>query len=550
MRLSIFLRQAGIFTYPPALYHDISKWVDSILAGHWLAQAITQQAKWPSRSVSFTTNECKEWIDGNLQEIRLNIETWKNKEKISSSYYRMEYNVSAPVTGGLHVGVIVLSTYDYDTDLKERKFGLAFLPGKTEDQWDYSYFDKHCERVNGARELTPEQAIKATHSVAAKAKAAVEAWAQKHRMESTSSEVRMVDWKALETECRKYTTRAKFYKSKTTEEFTVNLAGWEYLQGEIKIKDDDSKHDATYLKHNTDQIKKLLSAIKRLREGEESEVFLFTDIKWNAHIVTLRAVKATEREGADEVKYQPTINGKKLNFGLVPSYIETYFTDQYIKPWLEKKPVEYKSVDEYLANSRLNKIKVVVSFAGHKKRAGQWSMSDKTLELDVYKFPISLNGFRDALANAHETIKHELQHLGQDYLARIKGLKEDAGLPSRSIRQTGVSTYGVPISTKGKGKGKPKQIEHEMRDVEFYTDLRDLVDRFERLVKLTDPKQRRDLFDRFVGTFSPAENKYFQSWKTKNPAKWKKAVAEFEKELAQRGITIPGRDHVYGSTTR
>jgi hypothetical protein len=151
------------------------------------------------------------------------------------------------------------------------------------------------------------------------------------------------------------------------------------------------------------------------------------------------------------------------------------------------------------------------------------------------------------------TLQHELQHLGQDYLAILKGLHEDAGLPSKSLREKGVAPSGVPLVKVKDEKGKIKEvpitqvrktkkrdmrIDHPRRDVEFYTDLKEALEYFIRGLDSISIPKRKTHFEEYVGIKGPGTNRFFKAWKSTNKEKWQKAVKEFTKGLSDRGVSI------------
>lgn len=163
----------------------------------------------------------------------------------------------------------------------------------------------------------------------------------------------------------------------------------------------------------------------------------------------------------------------------------------------------------------------------------------RELQVDVkYADPLTVEGFRLGLTWLVETVRHEVQHVGQTLLGVIQGLTEEAGLPSRSIRDLSVDTNGNP-----RVEGQPQQ-DHALRDVESYTDLTDAVDALMRLVRRVDPRERADAVREFVALPSGraqqiTPNSHFKTWKTKAPEKWRKAVSEFVKAIGERGVLEP-----------
>jgi len=193
-----------------------------------------------------------------------------------------------------------------------------------------------------------------------------------------------------------------------------------------------------------------------------------------------------------------------------------------------------------LKDKRWDKIKVVLNFKPHKTSEGMWRPRSRTIRVDVQSLSFvgrrylekgtAVKSFRWALDEVLETLRHELQHVGQDIFTSIMGLEDEAGTPSKEL------TRDIKPS---KGR-KP----HALRESEFYTRLLDEVDYFTRMLpkhplkKYKDPrkKDRREFFDNWV-----TGREFFQMLKQHEPAKWRKAVKEFTKALSKRRIEIPGK---------
>ena len=169
-------------------------------------------------------------------------------------------------------------------------------------------------------------------------------------------------------------------------------------------------------------------------------------------------------------------------------------------------------------------ITCVMNFDAHARRFGQWDPQKRELQIDVtIARPVTAKGFNNGLYELEKGIVHELRHFGQDALRVLKRLKEDAGLPSARAQ-------GSP--------GSQHDLEHALRDVEFYTDLGDAIGEFVRFIPHITPKHRRQTAGAFIddpnfrGFGLP--NWFFQAIRKKAPDKWRKAVAEFWKAVEPR----------------
>lgn len=162
--------------------------------------------------------------------------------------------------------------------------------------------------------------------------------------------------------------------------------------------------------------------------------------------------------------------------------------------------------------------------------------------------------FRDAVREIDSTIDHELGHFVQEIgVVRFGDRRTDSnrkfGYPPRKLlnKVPGTKTQFAPEYPKtGSGWNHP----HALRDIEFYTRLRDTKVKIEHL--FIDPfnnKSNRDPFVENIGKFrimvgldprkytdgyypSYQEPDYWLGYLKKNdPGKWNKAVKELYKEL-------------------
>lgn len=173
-----------------------------------------------------------------------------------------------------------------------------------------------------------------------------------------------------------------------------------------------------------------------------------------------------------------------------------------------------------------------------------------------------------------ESIRHEIQHLGQSLLSDVinRAGREDwhraedlAGLPPKRMREKGRTPGGVRPTKEPRTLQELEdrlvqpfhgdRIEHPLRDAEFYTVLQDEIDKTRRLWKTVPWRYRTWAVDRIVGgpemrydreglkrkydfTEEDVRNlrqlyvepsTFFRALKRSNPSKWRKAVVEFVK---------------------
>jgi hypothetical protein len=181
-------------------------------------------------------------------------------------------------------------------------------------------------------------------------------------------------------------------------------------------------------------------------------------------------------------------------------------------------------------------ITVILDFKGHTERGGVWMAHTRELQVDAkYAGALTTSLFQMGVEWIKEALRHELQHLGQDLKDFLDGLPRDTtGLPSRRIRSPGVNPAGHPTSG-------GERLPHALRDVEFYTRLADEVDGFLLTIRNWPKNKWRDRVRAWVG--DPVDplltSHFFKALRENQPAKWRKAVAEFIKAIGERGAEIP-----------
>ena len=190
-----------------------------------------------------------------------------------------------------------------------------------------------------------------------------------------------------------------------------------------------------------------------------------------------------------------------------------------------------------------DKVTCVLDFKGHNTRGGQWNVNLKELQVDVgYANPYAVESIQDGVAKIQQTLGHEMRHLGQDALKEIRGLKDEAGLPGKSIRTPGFSPGGYKLLN-NKPWYSSGQRDHAVRDVEFYTRLSDEIYKFVRInyKYRTDPELWRKKADLWVKGELPeslsGKSGFFGTLRAREPLKWKKAVGEFYKAVEQKSFS-------------
>jgi len=170
-------------------------------------------------------------------------------------------------------------------------------------------------------------------------------------------------------------------------------------------------------------------------------------------------------------------------------------------------------------------IKVILNFKRYRRSVGEWRRGKKQIRIDARELNFLKKGwveqFHHALSETLRTLRHELQHVGQDIITEALELPSEAGTPAEEL--------GLAKPTRGR---KP----HPLREAEFYTRLADEIEQYVYHVRRHGNK--REHFDDWI-----KDREFFKALRRKEPAKWRKAVEEFTKGLSDRGIDIPGKEH-------
>ena len=209
------------------------------------------------------------------------------------------------------------------------------------------------------------------------------------------------------------------------------------------------------------------------------------------------------------------------------------------------------------------KITVRVEYGSSPRHVGYWAVHKWMLVAMSGEYALTREMMQRP-KTLTTTVRHEMQHFAQDALRVIRGLHEDAGLPSSSIRTPFADPSGAlrtDSSAPMDEEDPHNRIRHELRDVEFQTRLSDEVDRF--LDALQDPEEAgssvgipvehwRDFIKHFTaardidppeasssayGQFRGwAQSQWFSYIKQHDKKRWEEAVRKFVSELDRRGI--------------
>ena len=421
----VALRYAGLFEPPPMVLKAVTDWAQSVWASHALAL------------MSKTLDGPK---DDSAARIR--------KMEALSDRGELEKTLEKAWDNGRTTRIPVSPTYDvavkrpddddqdysffYEMVRKNQRVKFPRMPGEyaRDSEWDDWYGSRysldHIMRTI-AQEI-PKGLAKYTDR---------EAPGSRRRHLDPEH---IVELSLIRREARKYTSRAKSYKTKAATVIPVDLTGWKYLN-----------------------------------EVPASTLAAFPDVDWPA---------------------------------LVKSRLE---------------------------DANFTSFKCILWFKAHVRRGGQWSPGKMQMELDLWSTSVyDLKSFQRGMRRIASVAKHECIHLGQDALRIAKGLNEDAGLPSRDLREPGVNPSGTRIDS-----WSGKRIPHPKRDVEFYTRLSDEVLRFKEEVRSVAKPLRRKFFKDWL------DRREFFTANKRNQGKWQKLVGEFWAALEREGIEIPKAPRAY-----
>lgn len=206
------------------------------------------------------------------------------------------------------------------------------------------------------------------------------------------------------------------------------------------------------------------------------------------------------------------------------------------------------TVADRLRDAGLSSFRMELNFQPRQTVGGQWNRTDRILEVDVpvYRgsvYPTSVAEFRAGLDKFRGTVRHEVQHVGQDVLKAVLGLREQGGLPPGDIRN-------LKYDPSGMRPGLPPRFrqEHAERDIEFNTRLQDEIDDFVAVAVRIPLDQRRFVVDVWTGVkrgpsgvggkvFTTRE--FFHALRVVQRPKWVRAVSEFIAGIEAAGVRIP-----------
>ena len=363
----------------------------------------------------------------------------------------------------------------------------------------------------------------------------------------------LVDLSMLRKECLKYTTKAKSYSSKAERDFKVDLEGWRYL-------------DRWLAESNLRREKKNKVVLEAIEAAEDTHAIW---VKNHPIAQALsEALRRSPKDGEGAQQFEGEAQRITVSMGgdpddLLPNMWRAYLKAPDTEPTL-LFPGDYsgnprvtvqkakarllpmlsrENLGKHLESASHGEVHAILWFISHTERGGQWSEFSRTLEVDATNLkPMSVESFQAGLDRITEVTRHEVQHVGQSILSFGKADEKDkweGGMPSPRLRTPGVNTDGVPTN---KGPRDSKRVLHELRPTEFYTDLADAIDAFERVARRVTPSDRAAALRAYVGLKSERPdvqvNTHFKVWLRDDKGLWRKAVSELIKAVGQRGIRV------------
>jgi hypothetical protein len=252
-------------------------------------------------------------------------------------------------------------------------------------------------------------------------------------------------------------------------------------------------------------------------------------------VVDLKLLERECRKYADKPKEYTALAKKEFPVDITGwKYMERLMKKYAGPPGKTRMPLLSRMwIEKALKKQGFDKIRVVLSFKKHEKSVGTWFPHKKELRVDfrtIFTGGGPLVSFRESLDDVLRTLRHEVQHLGQDVLTGLLELGREAGTPSAEL-----DPQAPHKSLQQRYRRRRRKI-HPRREEEFYTRLADEIDRFVKHVRKVKLSGRRDAARGWVDS-----TYFFRVLKKHEPAKYRKAVGEFIKGVEDRGVELNPR---------
>ena len=510
-----FEREAALFEGPPAMNQAVREWAQSAYASHILAGILPEISR--AQDLTRPVREAIAEMEESLRTVEKKVAALGPDEAVK---------FGAPIT--------------YDKEIIQKYVGVKRWKFRSDVNFQVGVGAKIVD-YSRSQWMDAEAAIAEVkeylHGLLDRAHKTLRVL-EAQNGGGKNKDTTLVELNLLKKECLKYTSKPKVYAAKAGTTIPVDLSGWKYVSSGSPVIAEVNKKVEERNKRRADRVERgqweldhAQEAYDKLAKGESldaaEEYRLDQDSAyWTAHRVRL-ALGEGKRPSQAYVQMDVPVEGKSYSTYRVMPLEEAA---KYMEPLLGPDEVM-----KALAVQEWTEIKLVLDFKGHESRGGVWMPYQRELQIDVVDSDAkSVAAFQRGMNRIAEVARHEVQHIGQDLLRVILGLREDAGLPSKNIRAPQVPSSG--------GKPTNERVDHALLDVEFYTDLADAVDYFVRIIPSVPLSERRETLRYFVGLGgSPRvqhNSKTFMSWRKKSLPKWKKAVSEFIKALEERGVAL------------
>lgn len=153
-----------------------------------------------------------------------------------------------------------------------------------------------------------------------------------------------------------------------------------------------------------------------------------------------------------------------------------------------KNEQDLQYITELLGTNKLNEILVEFDFHKSPSFSGWWEEGANKLVLfaDIPSISENVDLFNIKIKSVCRTVRHELQHLGQDLMKLLVLQERGPGEPS--FKHTKQKEKEFPMDMV-----EPGRISHTLRDEEFYTNLADQVEYVKYILNITPKQFRKEL---------------------------------------------------------
>jgi tRNA nucleotidyltransferase/poly(A) polymerase len=526
-------RTAGILEPPPVMMASVLQWMLSVYAGHVLAQVEEKIAT--QRDTLGAAKKALADMQHQLQHLEQQVGALGFGEVLRVPIYSLRVDGTLRV---VYVGTRVSTKW-----IRKPNGALHFIDGKLEDgefQYEYGKGNKRLTFTDGGNWESQHSITSRLTNTLVSAVLGFQRQVRLKELEKIApenSDSSLVELYQMRKECLKYTSKAKAYHSTASRVFPVDVTGWKYItSGSPAIQD----YNEQVQKYN-DRLKNLVQKSKEELELAQRYAKVFQE--WYRTKVAPPELKElakqmghmTYRNENYWYVYRVEDVVTKGGFPDVPYVWIAPFKSRKEPSWVPADEVVFadtlgpEDLDQVLKGRGWDHITCSLNFVSHHTRGGIWFWYKRELEVDAPTVrPRNLAALQDAFATILGVLTHEMKHVGQDLLRIIQMLQEDAGLPPRKVRRPNFDPEGHPRNR----NLKPNRLDHALRDVEFYPRVGDEVLDFLQAASRVSKSEQRELAKNWV----TVRSSFFVQLRKKDPAKWRKAVNEFVKEIQTSGI--------------